>query len=56
MKNNTSKRSSKKEKPKKTLIVIPAYNEEKNIEKVIKGIKENLKSADILVKIGRAHV
>lgn len=33
----------------KVLFVIPAYNEEKNIEKVIKEIKEDVSYADILV-------
>ena len=31
------------------LFVIPAYNEEKNIEKVLKEIKSNVDYADILV-------
>jgi len=34
---------------KKILIIVPAYNEEKNIEKVIKGIRKNLSGCDILV-------
>lgn len=34
---------------KKLLIVIPAYNEEDNIEKVLKDIKKNIDYADILV-------
>lgn len=34
---------------KKVLMVIPAYNEEKNIGKVIKEIKKDFKEADILV-------
>ena len=33
----------------KVLVVIPAYNEEKNIEKVINDIKKNIKFADILI-------
>ena len=33
----------------KVLVVIPAYNEEKNIEKLIKEIKDDLSYADILV-------
>lgn len=33
----------------KILIVIPAYNEAENIEKVIKEIKKDFKSADVLV-------
>lgn len=33
----------------KLLVVIPAYNEEENIEKVLKEIKKDIKSADILV-------
>ena len=33
----------------KILFVIPAYNEEENIEKVLKEIKENVNYADILV-------
>lgn len=34
---------------KKTLIAIPAYNEEKNIVKVIKDLKESINFADIIV-------
>ena len=34
---------------KKILVVIPAYNEEENIGKVIKEIKKDIKYADILV-------
>ena len=34
---------------KKILFVIPAYNEEKNIEKVIKDINKNMPKADIVV-------
>lgn len=34
---------------KKTIIVIPAYNEAKNIIKVIKGVRANLKDAQILI-------
>ena len=33
----------------KVLVVIPAYNEEKNIEKVINDVKKNIKFADILI-------
>ena len=33
----------------KILVVIPAYNEEKNIEKVIKEINSEINYADILV-------
>ena len=33
----------------KLLVVIPAYNESENIEKVLKEIKKDIKSADILV-------
>ncbi|KAA8785648.1 glycosyltransferase family 2 protein [Paenibacillus amylolyticus] len=33
----------------KTLIIIPAYNEEKNILKVLQEVKEDLVGADILV-------
>ena len=33
----------------KVLIIIPAYNEEKNIEKVLKEIKKDINYADILV-------
>ncbi len=36
-------------KDKKVLIVIPAYNEEENIEKVIKELKSDASFADILV-------
>ena len=36
-------------KKEKILIVIPAYNEEKNIEKVLKEIKKDISYADILV-------
>lgn len=38
-----------KEGNKKTLAIIPAYNEEKNIEKVVKGIRRNLSGCDVLV-------
>ena len=34
---------------KKYLFVIPAYNEEKNIEKVIKDIQKNMPKADIVI-------
>ena len=34
---------------KKILVIIPAYNEEKNIKKVIEGVKKNLLDADILI-------
>ena len=37
------------ERKDKILFVIPAYNEEENIEKVLKEIKENVNYADILV-------
>ena len=33
----------------KTLIIVPAYNEELNIENVVRDIKENCPSADVLV-------
>ena len=33
----------------KVLIIIPAYNEAENIEKVLKDIKNNIKYADVLV-------
>ena len=33
----------------KLLVVIPAYNEEENIEKVLKEIKKDIKGSDILV-------
>lgn len=33
----------------KTIVIIPAYNEEKNIEKVIKEIKTELKDIDIVI-------
>ncbi len=33
----------------KILIVIPAYNEAENIENVLKEIKKDFKSADVLV-------
>lgn len=33
----------------KTLIIIPAYNEEKNIDKVVLNIKESIPTADYLV-------
>jgi len=33
----------------KVLVIIPAYNEAENIEKVLKEIKKNIKYADILV-------
>lgn len=33
----------------KLLVVIPAYNESENIEKVLKEIKKDIKNADILV-------
>jgi glycosyltransferase involved in cell wall biosynthesis len=36
-------------KQRDTLIIIPAYNEEKNIEKVILGLSRDYRSADILV-------
>lgn len=39
----------KKEVKDKVLFVIPAYNEEENIEKVIKEIKKDVDFADILV-------
>jgi len=34
---------------KKILVIIPAYNEEKNIEKVIKSIRKNLADSDIVI-------
>ena len=33
----------------KTIFVVPAYNEEKNIEKVVKDINKNMPKADIVV-------
>lgn len=33
----------------KIFIVIPAYNEEENIDKVLKELKKNISFADILV-------
>ena len=45
------------EKKDKVLFVIPAYNEEENIAKVLNEIKNDASFADIVVlKIGRAHV
>lgn len=38
-----------KKEEKKVLFVIPAYNEEENIEKVLKEIKKDVSFADILV-------
>lgn len=39
----------KKEKNMKTLVVIPAHNEEMNIEKVLQELKKDIPEADILV-------
>ena len=39
----------------KKLVIIPAYNEEGNLEKTINDITENAPGFDY-VKIGRAHV
>ena len=43
------KRKPSLESGNKTIVVIPAYNEEENIEKVILDIKEHIKGADIVV-------
>jgi cellulose synthase/poly-beta-1,6-N-acetylglucosamine synthase-like glycosyltransferase len=49
VKNTQDKRAIKMGGIRKTLVIIPAYNEEETVEKVVKKVKDNLPQADILI-------